>query len=66
MTIGTGICGWLDADPKEQARLELEHEQAEKRKAAEQAAEDAALAEKQAREEELEAVYDKIEASILP
>jgi hypothetical protein len=66
MTIGTGLLGWIDADPIERAKFELEHEEREKRKAAEQAEEEAALAEKQAREAELEAVYDRIEAAILP
>jgi hypothetical protein len=66
MTIGTGLLGWIDADPVERAKFELEHEEREKRRAAEQAAEEAALAEKQAREAELQAVYDQIEACVLP
>src|SRR6516225_5195699 len=66
MTIGTGLLGWIDADPVERAKFELEHEERERRRAAEQAAEEARLAEKQAREAELQAVYDQIEAALLP
>jgi hypothetical protein len=63
MPIGPGICGWLDiTDPVEQAKHELAYEEYEKRKAAEQAAEEAALA----REAELQSVYDQIESVILP
>jgi hypothetical protein len=63
MTIGPGICGWLDiTDPVERAKFELEHEEQEKRKAAEQAWE-AAEAAQAALVQEL---CDRIEASILP
>jgi hypothetical protein len=55
MTIGTGICGFLEWTPEEQAKADRVSEERREREAQEAA--DAA---------ELEALYDKIEASIAP
>jgi hypothetical protein len=55
MTIGTGICGFLDWTPEEQAKADRVSEERREREAQEAA-----------HAAELEALYDKIEASIAP
>jgi len=55
MTIGTGICRFLDWTPEEQAKADRVSEERREREAQEAA-----------HAAELEALYDKIEASIAP
>jgi hypothetical protein len=55
MTIGTGICGFLDWTPEEQAKADHVSEERREREAQEAA-----------HAAELEALYDKIEAGIAP